>query len=425
MNGTAAPASNQLKEIYFLTQILGSKVVWHGRKIGKLRDVLIAENGKLPLVTHLYAARPFGNASLLIPLERVRLMNASETVVDLENLEKYESEPAADAVLLKDHILDKKVLDVEDREVEMVYDVQLMRQNGKFYVSSVDLSRYGLLRRMGFKWLADLIYPRYKESKDIIPWTLIQPLPSDIGSFKGEVKLNVLKEALAEMPAQDVADILEEMDPGQRVKVFSQMEPSHASDTLEEIDPNVQRVLVSALKAEKVAQLLNDMTTGQAADILSALPMAEANKILKLLNPRDVKKIRAIIDEQKEEISHFATQDFIKVLPATLVGQIEDGYAALARGKDVIMYFYVVDENDRLLGVVDLKEILRADNSLKVSDIMLYNVVSLGPESTLKEARHEFSRYGFRALPIVDRNDKILGVIPHRDVMNLKHRFVE
>jgi magnesium transporter len=415
----------QLREVYFLTQILEVPVTWRGKKIGKLKDVFIAENGKLPEVTHIYVGRSFGNASLIVPLEKVVLMGAEEAVVDIESLEKYEGEPVPEVFLLKDHILDKKVVDIEDREVEVVYDVKMVLQGGRLYVSAVDLSKYGLLRRMHLKWFADIIYPRYQENKDIIPWTYIQPLPSDIGSFKGDVKLTVLKEKLAEMPPADVADILEEMDPGQRVKVFNVMEPGQASDTLEEIDPNVQRALVSALKKEKAAKLINDMTPAQAADILSVLPLAEAGKILELLDKKDVKKIRTIMDKQEEEIIHFATQDFIKLPPETLVGQVEDGFQNLARDKDVIMYFYIVSENDKLLGVADLKEILKADNGLKISDIMIDNVVSLNQESTLKEAYFEFARYGFRALPITDKEGRILGVVPYRDVMNLKHKFLK
>ena len=275
----------QFQPFYFLSEILGARVILSSKKIGKLSDIIIRENGKIPLVTHFYITRSFGNPSLLIPWENIKSMTDKEIVVDIENLEKYENIPAEDAVLLKDYILDKKVLDVEDSEVEIVYDVKLVIKNNKLYVSDVDLSRYGLLRRMGLKGLMNFIYKLADNIKDeTISWAYIQPLPTKMSSFNGNVKLKILKEKLSEIHPVDLADILEELDPDQRVTIFNKLDTEHASDVLEEIDPSIQRVLVPSLKKEKVAMLIDEMTPGQAADVLAALPFSEADVILKLLD---------------------------------------------------------------------------------------------------------------------------------------------
>jgi magnesium transporter len=89
------------------------------------------------------------------------------------------------------------------------------------------------------------------------------------------------------------------------------------------------------------------------------------------------------------------------------------------------MYIYVVSEQDTLLGVIDLKELLQADDQALLKDIMIENVICLSTESTLKEASQSFARYDFRALPVTDENNRLIGVIPYRDVMNLTHHFLE
>ena len=99
-------------------------------------------------------------------------------------------------------------------------------------------------------------------------------------------------------------------------------------------------------------------------------------------------------------------------------------YQQMAQNKDVVMYLYIVDEEDKLLGVIDIKEILMSDEKSFLRDIMVDNVISLKSDSTLKEASSFFKRYGFRAVPIVDEDEHILGVIPYKDVINLKHRFL-
>jgi magnesium transporter len=89
------------------------------------------------------------------------------------------------------------------------------------------------------------------------------------------------------------------------------------------------------------------------------------------------------------------------------------------------MYIYIVDEQGKLLGVVDIAELLMAKDNDLLNDIMTDNIISLNPYSTLKEASELFTRYGLRAIPILDENNNLLGVIPYRDIMNLTHRFVE
>jgi Mg/Co/Ni transporter MgtE len=207
--------------------------------------------------------------------------------------------------------------------------------------------------------------------------------------------------------------------------IFSSLDNEHASDTLEEIEPNVQRDIISSLNREKVVQLINDMTPGQAADILSILPASEAHTILEALNKENGKKIQSIMEKQEEKVIHYTTQKFLKFSPETTVEYVQNDYPRHARGKDVIMYIYVVDARDTLLGVIDLKELLQADDKALLKDVMVENVISLSTESTLKEASQDFARYDFRALPVTDENNRLAGVIPYRDVMNLTHHFIE
>jgi Mg/Co/Ni transporter MgtE len=203
------------------------------------------------------------------------------------------------------------------------------------------------------------------------------------------------------------------------------LDPEHASDTLEEINPNVQRDLVESMKVEKVAQLVDQMTTGQAADVLSILSASEANEILKLLDPENAQKIRAIMEHHEENILDFATQEYVTFPPDYTVERAQDEYRTAAKGKDVVMYVYVIDTENRLLGVTDIKELLLADNKALLKDIMEEHVHTLDPNSTLKEAYEMFARYDYRAIPISDDNDKMLGAVTYRDVVGLKHRFVE
>jgi CBS domain-containing protein/uncharacterized protein YrrD len=425
MSQIAAGLKTIPDQAYFLSEILGARVMMADKKIGKLSDMVIKENGTLPVVTNLCVSMPFGE-HVVIPWECVDTITSKEICLKVKDIKSFPNEPDENAVLLRDHILDKKAVDLEGREMEVVYDIKLILRNQILYVSEVDLSRYGLLRRMGLTWLANTIYNLAESIREqTISWMYIQPLPDELGRFRGDLQFKILKEKLEDMHPVDLADILEEMDHDQRVKLFDELDTKQASDTLEEIDPSVQRDLVSSLKVDKVAQLIDEMTTGQAADVLSILSGAEADDILELLSPENAKKIQAIMEQQEENILDYATSEYIKFFPDQTVEQVLDDYRKAAKDKDVVMYLYIVEGNDKLLGVLDIKELLQAEESALIRDVMVENVISLDPDSTLKEASEMFDRYDFRALPITDDNDKILGVITYRDVMNLKHRFIE
>ncbi len=425
MNGT----DPNIGRVTYLTDILGARISAHGKKIGRLWDLVITEAQPFPEVKKIVVKRPFGDHALVIPWEKVKLLKRNEIVVSIDGTKEYETElPKAD-ILLKDHILDKKVLDVEDREIEVVYDVKMLAKGNSLLVTDVNISHYRFLRRLGIKWFANVYYWMFGKDKDKkIPWNYIQSLPPDIDSFTGDVKLKILKETLADIHPADLADIIEELDSRQRIAIFNQLEPERASDTLEEIEPQVQRDLVPALKKERVAELLNTMTSGQAADILASLPHVETSAILlalRVINPRHERKIASILEHQEEQIAHFTTTKIISLPQTMTVDAAREHFNRVAKDLSVILYLYVTDAEGKLVGVMDLKEFLQAKDDALLRDIMIDNVITLEPHSTLKEALELFSRYDFRALPVVDDAEKLTGAVPYRDVMNLKHKFLE
>lgn len=428
----AAIDNNHHDVRFYLTDLMGARVTWRGKKIGSLADLIIVEGpaggpagGNFPEVTKLFVGRPFGDTPLLIPWSFVKVIQEDEVVVAIDEIKKFERSGGTAEIMLKDHILDKKVLDIEGREVEVVYDIKLVLRNGKLLVTDANISKYRLVRRLGLKWFANVLYAaRPKEKDKKIPWEFVQPLPTSMSSFRGDVKLKVLKEKLDDIHPADLADIIEELDPDQRLAVFNELPAARASDTLEEIDPSVQRDMVAALNKEKVSDLINKMTPGQAADVLSVLPFDEARDILGRLPPEGARKIKAILEKQEEKAINYTTDKIIRLVPGLTVGQALTEYYSLARGKDIIMYLYIV-ENGRLNGVADLKELLRASESARLAEVMIPNVVTLSVGSTLKDAYAMFTHYDFRALPVVGKENELLGVVPYRDVMNLKHRFWE
>jgi magnesium transporter len=218
------------ERIFLLSDLIGLKARAGDKRVGKLSDIVVTEAGRIPETTHLLISRPFGYRPLMIPWDRVGKIDGRSIALDIEALEPFEGDPAPGQVCLKDHLLDKKVLDCDDDEVEVVYDIKLVLRGGKLYVSDVDCSRAAFLHRIGLGGLASFVRSMAKD--ETIPWTYVQRLPENMGSFSGAVKLNVLKAKLPEIHPVDLADILEELDHHKRLAIFNELETGHASDTL-------------------------------------------------------------------------------------------------------------------------------------------------------------------------------------------------
>jgi len=410
-----------LEHKFFLSEIIDRKVYLKTQRIGRLSDMVIVETGKLPEVSHFVVSRSFGYPSLLLPWDKLTLISNTEIVFDVSDPVEYERSTAEGSILLRAHILDKKILDMDDHEVEVVYDISLNFQGGKLYVSEVDFSRRRLLRRMGLKKVADWISEQRKETT--VSWMYVQQLPEHIDTFKGHVKLNVLKENISDIHPVDLADILEELEGDQRLAVFKELEPEHASDTLEEVEPRVQRELIRAIEKAHAAQLINAMSPAQAAVILAALPTAEADELLQMIDKDSAANVQGIIDQHDENILLFSTQKFMKMPESTQVKEVMTNFREIARNMDVIMYVYVTDVNDTLRGVVDLRELIAAEPDQSIGEIMTDNVISLSPEDTLSNAVDMFTRYSFRAIPITDAENKLLGIVSFRDIRGIKPRL--
>jgi len=422
---TVGSTKTQSKEIFFLSDVMNANVFLKGKKIGKLLDIIIVNTGKVAVATHIVISRPFGHPSLMVPWDNVSTFSEKEITVDLDDVEKYACKIPEGFILLKDFILDKKILDMEDAEVEVVYDIKMVLKN-KLYITDVDPSRDARLRRLGFSKFANLVHKRADKNEDeLIPWFYVQALPPDIGSFTGDVKLNILKEKLNDLPPVDIVEILEDLDHEQRLTVINQLDEEHASDALEEIGPNMQREIISSLNKEKVADLIDRMTPGQAADVLAVLTLEDQAEIMKLMDEGNLHKIKSILEKRQDTILNLITEKYIMAQPDEKVETIQNDYPKIAKDKDEIMYIHVVGKNNKLLGIIDVKEILQADDEALLKDVMNKSVIALKPESSIAEATAMFSRYGFRSLPVTDKENKIVGVVSQRDVAKLTLHFLE
>ncbi len=420
---TSKPASDGLPRFFFITELIHDKVLAvKGEKreeLGTLSDLEIRLGGRYPEVVNLIVGRSFGRPPLEVPFKYVRSIDSKRTLVEVPSGVKLrEFGGGSSRILVKDMVLDKKIIDTDEYEVEVVYDIHLLHAEGRMLVVHVDVTTAGMLRRLHLGWLARLFWGPVKET-DLLPWRYVQSLPTDIDRFHGNVKLTISREKIADIHPADLADILEELNGDERLAVFNTLDTETAADTLEEAEPRVQRDLVASLRRDRLAELLGTMSPAQVADLLEILPRIDAEALKKSLAADTLAKVNDLMNAHDVKLASIATDRFLALPETARVRNALAQFRSRTRRFDVIMYVYVTAADSTLKGVIDIRELIRNRSDETLGTIMTEQVVTLSPGDTLADAASEFSKYGFRALPMVDDGRKLLGVIRYKDLLSV------
>ncbi len=413
----AALGENKSMRYLFLSEIINKKVqTKDGVTLGKLRDLVIKDEAHYPEVIGAIVERSLGRPPWNVPWNHVVSMTKEKTIIEAPPEGKYpELKHSEDQLLLRDKVLDKRILDIEGFDVEVVYDIQLLLVENKLFVVGADVGRHALMRRLGFGRIAkSALENRSKE--DIIPWRYVQPLPADLTGTKGDVKLNITREGLKDIHPADLADILEELSHEERIHIFNALDGEVAADALEVTEPRVQREILASTSVDRAAEILGHLSPVQIADILSILPRGDSEAFLKTLRGNVASKVQLLLSKHDVPASALAMPCFLGFPGSLTVEEAFSRFREEARHCDVTMYIYVVDEEQHLKGVIDINELLQADPKNTLEEIMTKNVVAVAPTTMRGEIEALFLKYHFRAVPIVDESRKIVGVIREKDV---------
>jgi len=225
-----------------LSEIINKKAqTQSGVTVGKLKDLVFKDDERYPEVTSVIVERSLGRPSWNVPWGNVVKVTTEKTIVQDPPEGRYpEVKHGEDQLLLRDKILDKRILDIEGFDVEVVYDIQLLLVENKLFVVGADVGRRAFLRRLGLGRIAKSVLEN-RSKEDIIPWRYVQPVPTDLTGTKGDVKLNITREGLKDIHPEDLADILEELTHEERIHIFNALDSEVAADALEATEPRVQR----------------------------------------------------------------------------------------------------------------------------------------------------------------------------------------
>ncbi|HYK92657.1 MAG TPA: CBS domain-containing protein [Thermoplasmata archaeon] len=424
-DGSPADPIHRIEQAQYLrvSELVDRKVrTQTGVALGRLEDFVFVDDPKYAEVTHLLVRRPFGRPPLKVPWSQVVHMAPTETVVTNPlGPTGYEVvEDPDELLLLRDRILDKRVLDTRGLGIDVVYDIQLLSAGGQLFVVAAVIGQEARRRRMGFWGRVAASVSEGRSSEDRIPWKYVQPVGPDLTSTAGDVRLTVTQDALKEIHPEDAADILEELSRGERLTLFNALDSKTAAHALEATEPRVQREIIAQTDAPRLGEIIAHLSPVEIADIITILPDDDARELLGMLKGDVATKVRSIVEEHEVPALTLAVRGFLE-FPGNIT--VEEAFARFRSEAPkclVTMYVYVVDDDLHVRGVIDINELLQADPAQRLEEIMTQALVSVSPQTMRTRVLELFRKYRFRAIPVVDDARRILGVVREKDAFVLE-----
>ncbi len=404
-----------ITDVYFSEIFKKSVIDQHGKSIGILWDLVIAPGAKYPRIVKLILQRR--KKLFEIPLEDLHLFNRYLITVDVDKhmLRSYESKE--NDILIKKHILDKQILDVNGAKVVRVNDLKLSGIDGSICIIGIDVGLNGILRRINGGHLMERILGLFKKpSKEhIISWNYLQTINPDLK----HLTLNVARQQLGELHPSDLAQILTEIPPEEGTALLTSVDEELAGEALHEVATEVREKILKEMDKETISDILEEMPPDEAADILGDMPEEASQELLSLMEKEDAMEVSHLLGYEEDTAGGLMTNEYLDFPSDTTVEEVLTNLRLLAPDVEFIYYIYVADHDDHLLGVLTLKRLLTSPLSAKLEDIMTKNVKYVYPGTNRKEIGEIFSKYDFIALPVVNEEKQLLGIITIDDVFDL------
>ena len=393
----------------FLTQVLGRTVYDSiGEPVGKVRDVIVSPTEPLPAVSALVVN---GNT---IPWRQIR-EEVERFTLPVRKNRVSEYHPKEGDIYLKRDVLDRQIVDVQDYKVVRVNDVRFVETPTGVSLLGVDASTRGLFRTLGIEWVARVLGRIAKNPlpEKVIAWQDVETLVA----AAGPIKLKIPLQKLSKLHPADIADIIEQMNPMQRTDVIESLDIETAADVLPEVSPEIQAEIIEDLDPEHASDVLEEMDPDEAADILGDLSEETSEEILKEMEPEEAEDVRELLEYEDETAGGLMTTDFVAIFSDKSAEQTINYLRELAPGAETIYYLYLISHNEKLEGVISLRDLIVARPETPVQEFMETRVVHVHPEASIRETADVFQKYNLLAVPVVDYDNELKGIITVDDML--------
>ena len=398
----------------YLSQAIGRPVRdRNDEPIGKVADLIVALGNQYPPVTGLVVETD--RRRIFLPWTSVEYLDASGAKLGTRTIDIDKFRQRADEILLRADLMDKQIVDIDGRKVVRVNDLRLDEIEGQLHLVAVDVGAAGLLRRLGmeggFRVLARNL--RLPVPERYIDWEDVDPVETSVAS----IKLRVPHQGLAELHPADLATILDQLAPRDRAGILASLDDEAVADAIEEMEPDAQVEVLEDLTPERAADILEEMSPDDAADLVADLDEATRDRILAHMESAEKAEVQELLGYPEDSAGGIMTTEFVAVPEHLTAAQTIDRLRELEPDAETIYYVYVTDDDDRLVGVLSLRDLIVAAPSALIAEVMIREPVAVAILADRDDVAEIVARYNLLAVPVVDEEDRLVGIVTVDDVV--------
>ena len=241
----------------------------------------------------------------------------------------------------------------------------------------------------------------------------------DVISLLENNKLLDLRELLEEYHIMDIFDVMEHLDEDKKIKLFEVLPIDMSASILEESGPEFFRSILSNIDQEHGKNILEQMSLDDLTDILSEIEEDERHRIMNLLSKEDADDVKELLVYDEDSAGGIMTTGYIEINKNMTAKEAIDHMRENALDAETIYYIYVVDNDEKLVGVLSLRELITARDSVIVEDLMSENIISIDVDEDREEAVRLVSKYDLIAIPVIDKEGILKGIITVDDIIDV------
>jgi CBS domain-containing protein len=374
----------------YLSDLLNRKVYFDRKVFGEMVDFAVQERTPNPSVSKV-VIKTKGKKLTISPTFLAMKQNFAILTDDKAPLLPFDE---GDFYLNED-LLDKQVIDIDDKRLVRVNDI-VLESNGELKVIGIDIGTAGLLRRLGVKKFINI-------PAKILPWQMIEAFDYQTGN----IKINLTQHKLESMHPSELADILEDLGTKERLGVVKSLGARKAARAIENTDSKTQEAILEEMPTTVLEKIVEKMHVAKIAGIFYKLNPLRIREMLKLMGSDKAGKVEKLLDFGADTAGGAMRTGFISLDGDTTVKETFNALYKLVPKPEAIV---VTNGNGRLVGVIYTKDILDSDSLAILKDIVSERKFVL-PETDFNEVISLFGRYNLRALPVVDKDRKPIGVV--------------
>ena len=315
---------------------------------------------------------------------------------------------------------DKSVIDTTNVRTIAVNDICLAfddQEEKSLWVSGVDISFRAAMRRMKLDGLLTPILRKlgFSMQDEVIPWEKIIGFNEQFTSLTTQIT----SDHLQTLHPADLADILDDLPAKEQMSVIENLDDELAAETLAEAEEYTQVQIIERLDTETASEIIEEMDPDEAADLLQDMDQDKAKAILDHMDSSEASDVRKLLKYGEDTAGGLMTTEYAAIYEDFTVSDAFSHLRLVVADIEIIYYMYIIDSQERLKGVVSIRDLLSANPNIPISEIMDDDLVSVTPDTPQEDVANLISKYDFMGIPVVNEQNEIMGVVTVDDVMDV------